>query len=215
MNDDFMNKQQLLDHLEFESQVFRNPLIKDAFYAIDRKDFVGADYEIEAYEDYAIPIGHGEYISQPTTLAFILELLKVAPGDIVLDVGAGTGYLAALLGHMVGDAGQVYSLDIHNDFVQSATRNIKKYPKLPVEVRAASDDAGYYAKSPYNRIVVSAALPEKDHTIIFELLLQLAPGGIMIVPVGESLMTFEKVNDDEYYETEYPGFTFGEYIIQK
>ena len=126
----------LLRHLEEGSDVFRNKAIKAAFTVVDRKDFVGDDYHFEAYEDYPLPTLSGQTISQPTTVAFMMELLDPRPGDIILDIGAGSGWTTALLGHMVGPEGKVIGLEIKPELVELGRKNIgnKKYKKLPIEI---------------------------------------------------------------------------------
>ena len=84
-----------------ESGVLKTPLIIDAFNAIDRKDFLPENIQDMAYSDEALPIGEGQTISQPYTVAFMLGLLDPRPGHIVLDVGAGSGWQTALLAHIV------------------------------------------------------------------------------------------------------------------
>ncbi len=211
MDSDFTSKEQLLERLEHETKVFKNPAIKSAFEAIDRKDFIQPDYHVEAYEDYPLPSLDGQTISQPTTVAFMLELLDVQKGDMVLDIGSGTGWASALLGQIVGENGKVIGLEIRPELVEFSRENLKKYKTLPIEIRLAENETGFYRESPYNRILVSAALPDKE-TAIAELLTQLTPGGVMVVPIGESLVKFERVDEEEYFETEYPGFTFVPYV---
>jgi protein-L-isoaspartate(D-aspartate) O-methyltransferase len=213
MNDDgFMTKDALLQHLEEGTQVFKNPAVKAAFVAVDRKDFVGDDYAVEAYEDYLLPIPDGQTIPQPTTVAFMLELLDAQLGDNVLNVGAGSGWTTALLGHMVGAEGSVVGLEVRPLLVEFGQTNIKKYPKLPISILQATEDSGLFKQGPYNRILSSAAFQTKEDKPIMELLFQLSPGGVMVVPIGDSLFKFEKLNDDKYYETEYPGFSFLPYV---
>jgi protein-L-isoaspartate(D-aspartate) O-methyltransferase len=207
----FMTKEELFERLENETGVFANDAVKAAFHAIDRKDFLEPDYEIEAYEDYAVPIGEGSSISQPTTVAFMLELLNAQDGDIVLDIGSGSGWTTALLGHMVGSEGRVIGLEINPVLVERGQKNIKKYKDLPIEIRQADDETGLYKEGPYNRILVSAAFLDKE-TAPVDLLLQLANGGVMVAPIGNSIFKFEKNSEDEIVETEYPGFTFVPYI---
>ena len=100
--------------------VLRSPLVEQAFRAIDRKDFVRPEHRAEAYGNYPLPIGEGQTISQPYTVAFMLDLLDPRPGERILDVGAGSGWQAALLAHMVspmdesqrmGSRGRVYAME--------------------------------------------------------------------------------------------------------
>ncbi len=208
-----MEREDLMTRLEHETQVFRNKAVKEAFQAIDRKDFVHEDYDFEAYEDYALPTMQGQTISQPTTVAFMLELLDVRKGDAVLDIGSGSGWTTALLAHMTGKDGKVYGLEIIPELVSHSKENLAKYKKLKLntEILQADKESGLYRNAPYDRILAGAAFNDKA-TVPAELLLQLAPKGVMVLPIGESIFKFEKVSDDEIYETEYPGFNFVEYI---
>ncbi len=209
-----MNREELLNHLEFETQVFKNKAIKKAFEAIDRKDFVMPDYEFEAYEDYALPTFNGETITQPTLVAFMLELLDTQEGDSVLDIGSGSGWTTALLAHMAGNEGNVYGVEIQPELIKQGKANLAKYKKLKLnaEIVEAGEDTGLYTHAPYNRIIASVAFDDKEN-IIPELLLQLVPGGIMVAPVNDTLIKFEKISDDEIEETEYPGFNFSSYRV--
>lgn len=207
----FMDKKELIQRLQQDTRVFKNPKIKKAFEVIDRKDFVQSDYQVEAYEDYPLPTLEGQTISQPTTVAFMLELLDPKEGDVVLDIGSGSGWTTALLGYMVGKNGKVIGLEIKPALVKEGQRNIKKYKDLPIEIRQAGQETGLYKEGPYNRILASASLPSKEDAPI-ELLYQLAPGGVMVAPIGNSIFKFEKVSETEIYETEYPGFVFVPYV---
>lgn len=212
IDDIFMNKDELMKRLEEETQVFKNPAVKRAFEAVDRKDFIADDYKIEAYEDYALPTIEGQTTTQPTTVAFMLELLDAQEGDIVLDIGSGSGWVTALLGHMVGEEGKVIGLEIKPSLVDIGKENIRKYPDLNIEIRQAEKETGLYKEAPYNRIISGATFPTKEDLPI-ELLLQLAIGGVMVIPIEETIIKFEKVSEDEIYETEFPGFTFVPYIV--
>jgi protein-L-isoaspartate(D-aspartate) O-methyltransferase len=129
MDSDFMTKEELLAHLEDNSKVFKNPAIKQAFESVDRKDFIQPDYHVEAYEDYPLPTMLGQTISQPTTVAFMLELLDTQSGETVLDIGSGTGWTSALLGHIVGKEGKVIGLEIRPELVEYSKENLKKYQR--------------------------------------------------------------------------------------
>ena len=103
-------KEQLIRHLE-ETKVLQTLGIKKTFEKIDRVDFVNTNYKNEAYEDYPLPIGFGQTISQPTTVAFMLELIDLKPDHKVLDIGSGSGYTTALIAHLVPN-GEVLGLEI-------------------------------------------------------------------------------------------------------
>lgn len=211
IDDIFMSKDELMKHLADESKVFNNPAIKEAFEAIDRQDFVTDDYKVEAYEDYPLPTMGGQTISQPTTVAFMLELLDPKPGNTVLDIGSGSGWTTALLGHLVGKEGKVIGLEIKPELVELGQENIKKYKNLSnIEIKQADKETGYYRNAPYDRILAGAAFTKSE--IPLELMLQLVNGGIMVVPVGDSIIKYEKVDDDQFYETKYPGFAFVPYM---
>ncbi|MES2436971.1 MAG: protein-L-isoaspartate O-methyltransferase [Patescibacteria group bacterium] len=205
-----MEKDDLIQHLEQETQVFKNTAIKDAFLAIDRKDFVEPDYEVEAYEDYALPMIDGQTFTKPTALGYMLELLDPKKGHTVLNIGSGSGYLAALLAHMVGEDGKVLALEINPAILELSKKYLSKYKDLPIELVQADKDTGYYRGAPYDRIVSGVAFPNKETAM--ELMIQLVHGGIMVIPIGDKLIQFERVSDDDFYETEFEGFLFDDYI---
>ncbi len=101
---EMMSKQSLFNDL-LKSGVLKTPLIISAFEKIDRKDFVPEEFQSEAYEDYPLPIGFGQTISQPWTVAFMLELLRPQPGEKILDIGSGSGYTTTLIAYVVSNKG--------------------------------------------------------------------------------------------------------------
>src|SRR3990167_9057902 len=105
-------REELIEYLANTSKVLGNSPIRHAFESVDRADFVNEDYKFEAYEDYPIPIGFDQTISQPTTVAFMLELLDAREGDKVLDIGSGSGWTTALLSKIVGSSGEITGVEI-------------------------------------------------------------------------------------------------------
>jgi protein-L-isoaspartate(D-aspartate) O-methyltransferase len=207
-----MEREDLMNRLEHETQVFKNPAVKQAFADVDRKDFVEPDYEIEAYEDYAVPTLGGQDLPQPTSVAFMLELLDVRKGDVVLEIGSGTGWMTALLASMVGDDGKIFGLELIPELVVQSKKYLKKYKDFDIEIKQAGKEVGLYEEAPFDRIISTAEFPDKE-TVLAELMLQLAPTGIMIIPIEGSIWKFERVDDEQFYETEYPGFGFAPYVV--
>lgn len=200
MND----KQSLLNHLENETQVLKDPLVKQAFVAVDRADFVSEDYKPEAYEDYALPIGYDQTISQPTTVAFMLELLNIKSGERVMDIGSGSGFTTALIASIVGSEGSVFALEKIPELVKIGKDNLSKYGFKNVFVKQAGKKLGMPSTDLFDRILVSAESEEIPDDLIH----QLKIGGIMVIPVNGSIVQVIRTSEDEIDVKEYPGFAF-------
>lgn len=202
---DMMSWGDLLNHLENESGVFGNPRIKHAFETVDRKTFVDEDYKVEAYEDYALPTLHGQTISQPTTVAFMLELLDVKKGDKVLDIGAGSGWTTALLSDMAGGEGSVFGVERIAELTDVANEHLNEAGFSATKVETVrSGEMGLGKHAPYDRILVNAAADE----LPLGLLDQLKVGGVLVIPIGQSIYRIVKKSKDTFEDREYPGFTF-------
>lgn len=199
-----MEREQLYERLKNETKVFENERIEVAFRAVDRKKFVGADYEIEAYEDYALPIGHDANIPQPTTTAFMFELLNIEEGNRVLLIGAGSGWSSAIASQLVGNEGIVDAVEIVPELVELSRKNLKAAGFENVVVHDASGELGLPEKEIYDRIIVFASSKELPQG----LLPQLAVGGILVLPIEESLYKIFKTSDMDYDDESYPGFVF-------
>jgi protein-L-isoaspartate(D-aspartate) O-methyltransferase len=213
-----MDRNQLLYHLEHNTNVLNNPLIKSAFETVDRKDFVRGDYEMEAYEDCALPIGCGQSISQPTTVAYMLELLNSQEGDRILDVGSGSGWTTALLSHIVGVDGRVFGLELIPELVEAGKKNLTKYAlphasieQVPLKIGLKGDigmyspaEIGLEREAPFDKILVSAAAEE----LPVELVEQLEEGGTMVIPIRDSISKFVKNVDGSLSQENHRGFVF-------
>jgi protein-L-isoaspartate(D-aspartate) O-methyltransferase len=186
--------------------VLRTPKIVKAIEEIDRKDFVRAEDKNGAYENVPLSIGFGQTISQPLTVAFMLELLEVEEGNKVLDVGAGSGWTTALLAKLVGEKEKVYATEVISELLGFGSENLSKYFKKDrAEIFLAGSILGLPEQAPFDRILVSAAGDKIPETLVE----QLKAGGIMVLPVSNSIKRVIKGKvEKELVIEEYPGFVF-------
>jgi len=201
----FSSNKELVNYL-VRNGVLKSQHIIEAFLAIDRKKFVRPGHEFEAYGDYPLPIGEGQTISQPWTVAFMLELLNPQPKEKILDVGFGSGWTTALLAYIVGEEGKVYGIEILPSIFEFGKNNIAKFnfiEKKIVELKLGDGSKGWKEYAPFDRILVSAAaknIPEK-------LIEQLANNGILVIPDQNGIWKITKI-EDKLEKEYYPGFLF-------
>lgn len=196
------------------SGYLRTSSIIEAFANIERVEFVPGDIELSANADVPLPIGYGQTISQPTTMAIMLELLDPREGNKILDIGSGSGWSTALLAYIVGEKGKVIALERVKelcDFGRKKIRKMKKINKETVEIYNMDGSRGYAARAPYDRILVSASGDE----IYQELKDQLKIGGKLVMPVYNRLHYLEKRGENDFYEEKYPGFMFVPLITKR
>jgi protein-L-isoaspartate(D-aspartate) O-methyltransferase len=154
-----------------------DPEVLAAMKEVPRHEFVSERYAREAYDDRPLPIGHGQTISQPFIVALMTDLLQLGPDAVVLEVGTGSGYQAAVLAYLVQD---VHTIEIIPELADSAAERLDRLGYA--NVRTYTGD-GYYGvpdPAPYDGIVVTAAA----HQVPPPLIQQLKPGGTMVIPVG-------------------------------
>src|SRR5271167_4404282 len=153
--------------------------VLEAMSRIPREEFVPAEWRARAYEDERLPIGGGQTISQPYMVAVMLASLELKASDKVLEIGTGCGYQAAILSCL---GKEVYSVEIRPDLARTAAERLKKLGFANVHVHSGDGSAGWAEFAPYDAIVVAAAAPLLPEP----LLQQLAEGGRLVAPVGDS-----------------------------
>ncbi len=194
---------ELVDDMIF-SNMLKSPLIIDAFRTIDRKYFVPDEYAEDAYADIPLPIGNYQTISQPSTVAFMLERLDPQDGNKVLDIGSGSGWTTALLCYIVGDKGSVTGVERVDILMVQGRDNLSKFRfNSHCHIEKAGDKLGLPGKQ-FDRILVSASADE----IPEELFSQLKIGGILVIPIRESIFKFTKVSEKQIDKEEFYGFVF-------
>ncbi|MEM4240135.1 MAG: protein-L-isoaspartate(D-aspartate) O-methyltransferase [Candidatus Woesearchaeota archaeon] len=169
----------LVEKWESERAVSSKSVL-NAFKKIKRELFVPDEYKKDAYVDEPLPIPAGQTISQPTTVVLMLDALEVKQGQKVLEIGAGSGYNAALLSVLVGKDGKVITVEIVPELVKFAKANLKKAGIANVKVIHSDGSIGYAKEAPYDRIICTAAAPKIPDALVK----QLKIGGILLIPVG-------------------------------
>ncbi|WNN43498.1 protein-L-isoaspartate(D-aspartate) O-methyltransferase [Winslowiella toletana] len=157
-----------------------------AIEEVPRERFVDEAFEHKAWENVALPIGSGQTISQPYTVAKMTALLELTPTSRVLEIGTGSGYQTAILAHLVE---HVCSVERIKGLQWQAKRRLKQLDLHNVSTRHGDGWQGWPSRGPFDAIIVTAAPPE----IPPELLSQLDEGGIMVLPVGEEQQALKRI----------------------
>jgi protein-L-isoaspartate(D-aspartate) O-methyltransferase len=168
--------ERLAERIRASTQV-QDARILRAFAEVPRHEFLSDAQRPLAYEDRALPLEGGQTISQPSMIAIMLAELACEPGQRALEVGAGSGYAAAILGQLVGE---VYTVEVRPELAERARLNLDRSLITNVHVVLGDGSRGLAEHAPYDRILVSAA-PERVPGALVE---QLALGGRIAIPVG-------------------------------
>jgi protein-L-isoaspartate(D-aspartate) O-methyltransferase len=202
---------QLVNNL-IKDGYLKSDSIINAFSEIERIEFVPEELELQAEANIALPIGYGQTISQPMTVAVMLELLAAEPGQKVLDVGSGSGWITALLSHIVEEKGKVIGIEIVPELLEMGKKNAEKYgyvSKGIAEFYNTDGSKGFQSEAPFDRIIVSASA----QSVPEPLKEQLKVGGKMVIPVKNSLWYLEKKEGNLFSEEEFPGFAFVPLVV--
>jgi protein-L-isoaspartate(D-aspartate) O-methyltransferase len=175
-------KRQAMVAGQIAARGIRDPLVLKAMSEVPRHLFVPADLVDRAYEDYPLPIGEGQTISQPYVVALMTECLALKGGEKVLEVGTGSGYQAAVLGRI---AGSVFTIEIHAGLARQAAATLERLGFGNVHVRAGDGFFGWPEEAPFDAMIVTAAAPEVPPALFA----QLAEGGRLAIPLGDAQTT--------------------------
>ena len=156
-----------------------SPSVRAALGKVERHRLVPPEQRALAYRNHPLPIGQGQTISQPYIVALSADLIAPEPQHVVLEVGTGSGYQAAVLAEIVQ---RVYSIEILDTLAMSAKKNLQELKYQNIEVRVGDGYKGWPEKAPFDAIVVTAAAPRVPEALVA----QLKPGGRMVIPVGET-----------------------------
>jgi protein-L-isoaspartate(D-aspartate) O-methyltransferase len=188
--DDLQGRRARMVAEQMAARDITDPRVLDAMRKVPRHLFVPADQQRFAYEDYPLPIGKDQTISQPYIVAYMSQALEVKPTHKVLEIGTGSGYQAAVLGEL---AAHVYTIEIVSDLAARATQTLAAAGYKNVHVRHGDGYAGWPEHAPFDAIMVTAA---PDH-VPQPLIDQLAPGGRMIIPVGDHFQELRLIQRTE------------------
>jgi len=171
----------------------KHKAVLEVMRTVPRHEFVPPNLVDRAYADSPLPIGHGQTISQPYIVAYMTEMLEPDEDDVVLEIGTGSGYQAAVLAEIVKE---VYTIEIVEELAKQATERLKRLEYENVHTRFGDGYFGWTEHAPFDAIVVTAAASHIPPPLIE----QLKPGGRMAIPVGppmrvQSLMLVEKNED--------------------
>lgn len=196
---------------EVKRKGIQDDRVLQAIEAVPRHLFVDSALENRAYEDSALPIGCGQTISQPYTVAAQTEHLNVQKGDKILEIGTGSGYQAAILCFLGAD---VYSVERHEPLYLKARETLKELGYRP-QLKYGDGTVGWSAYAPYHKIVVTAGAP----VVPEDLVSQLTEGGVLIVPVGDQdVQTMTKITrtgEDSFKQEQLKQFKFVPLIGEK
>jgi protein-L-isoaspartate(D-aspartate) O-methyltransferase len=212
MSDFTILRERMIDR-QIAARGLDDPRLLAAFRAVPREEFIGSDYAHYAYQDSPLPIESGQTISQPYIVALTIDAAGIKPGAKVLEVGAGSGYAAAVIGQI---AGEVIAIERHHELVELAQQRMRRLDYGNVRIVEGDGTLGWPVEAPYDAIVAAASGSHVPQSWIA----QLKPGGRIVVPLGEpssvqSLVKVTKQADGTLHREDLGGVRFVPLIGQE
>jgi len=210
---DFARERERMVQTQIAARGVRDPGVLQATRRVPREAFVEAGFEEFAYEDGPLPIGEGQTISQPYIVALMIEAAEVKPGDVVLEVGAGSGYAAAVMGQI---ADRVYAIERHPSLGEAACQRFRRLGYDNIDLRVGDGTKGWPEAGPFDAILVAAGGPQVPPALRE----QLAIGGRLVIPVGEeagrqTLLKVTRTGETDFEEEDFGAVAFVPLIGQQ
>jgi protein-L-isoaspartate(D-aspartate) O-methyltransferase len=175
---DYATEREAMDERQLRRRGLTEPEILDAFRAVPREQFIGEEYAHLAYGDHPLPIEANQTISQPYIVGLMIQAAGIKPGDNVLEIGAGSGYAAAVISRI---ASKVIGIERQHDLVEVARERLQRLGYDNVEIIEGDGTKGCRDHAPFDAILAAASGSHVPHPLVE----QLAPGGRIVMPVGE------------------------------
>ena len=203
---DFATLRERMVDRQIAARGLDDPALLAAFRAVPREDFISGDYADHAYQDSPLPIESGQTISQPYIVALTIHAAGIKAGDKVLEVGAGSGYAAAVIGQI---AKEVIAIERHHELVELARLRMRRLGYDNVRILEGDGTLGWPEEAPFDAIVAAASGSHVPQSWIA----QLKPGGRMVIPIGgpheaQTLVKVTKQDDGSLKQEDLGGVRF-------
>ena len=182
-------REQLVKRLKIHGYI-RSSEVEKAFLETPREEFVPDVIKNHAYIDTPLEIGNGQTISAPHMVAIMCEALDIKKGQIILEIGAGSGYHAAVVSKLVGNKGHVYTIERFSSLAENAKKNLEKVGINNVTVETGDGSCGLAKYAPYDSIYVTCASPDIPSPLVE----QLKQNGKLLIPVGKHICDLKLVH---------------------